>query len=728
MANASSSVAFWGLVAMVAASLYVVLSCLGNKKPRGELHESFASPRPADSQPASESANIRIADEIAMQRGLTTTGSKIVVSNATSQCTVRGVAVHEMEVNTSRDPQITSCIVSRSLLKPLQRSLTGDVAKNAAVLEDMLKHGPAIASAYCRPQSTLCTVEFKKDASVASLEQYNAYLTSTFGFSSSTVANVAHSGTMYTMMPESAHKMVPKRMTIKVDDNGDKHFLVYKYCGKASSENPLDLWRSSGRNVDNDMALNATDSTTSYCSDMLAELAWEAFQFAHVVVEVRRGPDTISAFKFRATKDRMQWFHPTQLVTAYFGNDLEEAPPDFNARRFARFSMEDKGGDRLYWTIVDDIQGSSSSSSSRNPTCTTESVFFLCAPYRATSCTLLERAHGRIIAATSEDPTSLERDAPATHLCVWLAVPADPDTSSGKRAGTASYEPSPSFQIAPSMMAQAPPPNLFESKAKKPTKDLPCVLGEYSGGASPWCAASGGAAGGYAWDVPLREMRPYSQEELGEQIQTINATATLVAVNIVRFHKSYRVVLIGEGRDFSTDAAYVAVLQDNKIMASYGYPPGPASGAVPNVRHVDGRTARIALSGAAADNDGSFLDACLTGEWEGSTRSIIIEKVTDVPLQASRKCIQSFSAAHEVLMHIGSYDSNVGNSDLMGNEFNITALRSFHVGKGYVATLYDAAGFKGSPIGVHKGPVSRCLQDGEVVRSIRVMHSSQHHE
>lgn len=719
---------FWALVITVCVAVSLITSVLLSQ---ANIQEPFAIvPEHGD-----QGAKVRISDEISMQDALNSTGSKIVSTNATTQCTVNDIPVNEMEMNTNGDIEYTSCIVSRSLLKPIKRNLTGDVATDARALQDMLRPGhmaTTVVGAYCRPESTLCTVEFNKNASTSSLQEYNSYLTKTFGFSSVAVSNISGSGTMYVMMPDSSGGLTPKRMTIRVDGEKNKHFLIYKYCGKASEENPLDLWRSAGRNVDGDVALNASDFTTNYCSDMLNQTAWEAFMFSHIIVEVRRGPETLSTFKFRATKDRMQWFHPTHLVSAYFGSEKREAPRDFPARKFSRFRMEDINDDRLYWTILDEVPGSSSGTS--KPVCTTEGVFFLAAPYKSTTCSLHERAHGRIITSVSENPVSIDNPSQATHMCIWMMISSDQSAGNKSSVETSPYTPSnTNGPITKSLIEQSKPTNMFVPAALKPSKDLPCIISSYTNG-GPSCADTANkSAPDIIWEVKLPELRPYTREELVDLTKSNRQplirslsngqSPSLITANYIRFHKSYRIVLIGDGRDFSTDAEYIAVLQDNKVMESYGFPSGPVSAQQqPNVRYVDGRTGIINTTGNSKDNDGSFLDACLSGEWEGSARSIIVEKVTEVPLQASRKC--NMDSVHEVMLHMGNYNSFVQHADIMGNNFDVRTLRSFKVGMGYVAILYSEKSFKGSVIGSYTGPSGVCLQDHQMVQSFKVVHAS----
>jgi hypothetical protein len=673
----------------------------------------------------------RMVDEIAMQKGLNTTGDKILGQRGSTQCRVAGVPVPEMEINTTADPQIISCTVPKTLLKPIRRRDPGSASSDVGHL---LLRGPVIA-AFCRPSSTLCTVEFRKNSSATDMHAYTEHLTHTFGFSSQDLSDITSSGTMYTMMPSSATTSAPKRTTVRVSPDGDRRVLVYKYCARVSTENPLDLWRSAGRNQDDDIALDDNNPTNNYCSDMLGEAAWEAFAFTHVLLEVRRGPDVMSAFRFRATKDRMSWFHPKNLVSARFGPDMKSSPLGFSSKPFSRFSMQDIDGDHLYWAIVDELKVSSAADvpGSSRPECTTKSVYYLAAPYRATACELHERLNGRIVTAVSPDPIALNLDNhTATHMLVWL-VTASNDTS-GKRDDAGAYTPDAPIAAFPGMMEQRKPTSAFENAPARPTKDRLCVLASYSNG-GVCAAAAAQRTSEHKWNAGLPEMKAYTQDAL---VQRMDATRrpmmatlsgdsprpALSSVNLVRFHKSCRVVMFGDGRDFSPDAEFVAVLQDNNVMASYGY--AQAARAVStSVRYSDGRVAQLLLA-QQEDNDGSFIDACLAGaDLEGAARSIIVEKLTLVPLEASRKCNQGFGTVHETLLHVGNYHGTAKITDIMGNTCEVPSLRSFRVGEGYTAILFPQPKFKGTPLGSHKGPAGVCLTDAQTVRSIRVMVTAQ---
>jgi hypothetical protein len=718
---------------LVLASAFVGRSRLqhaSNKDKEKEEEEEDPSPLSDAAEGAREGfaiagdRNVRTVDEIVMQRGLNNTGGHIVGTSGTSQCTVNGVRVHDMEINTSSDTQIVSCIVSKSLLKPIKR--TSPEAPSQEELESLLRR-PAVVAAFCRPSSTLCTVEFNKNTSASSVHDYNAHLTDTFGFSSKSVQDINTSGTMFAMMPDANNSTSPKRMTIVVDSDNNKHFMVYKYCSRVTTENPLDLWRSGGRNIDDDVALNASDPSVNYCSDLLNEAAWEAFQFTHIVLEVRRGPETICKYRFRGTKHRMNWFTPQNLVSVHFGTDSKPAPPAFSSRAFSRFRIDDADGDRLYWCIADSVANTASATG--RPLCSADNVYFLAAPFRATACDLHERLNARIVAANSENPVSLPNgNHTATHMLVWLVLAAN---DAGGKGGSDSSFVAKQTAEWPSLLAQKKPNAPMEGKGAKPTKERPCILAKF---------AAGGVCEGRStttevqWQTPLTSLRPYTEDELTQMLQgtrksTMAAlsgapTPALVSVNGLRFHRSCRVVLFGEGRGFSSDAEFVAVLQDNQLMASYGYAKGRDE-VCSQVRFADGRSLQIDVRGNADDNDGSFLDACLVGELDGAVHSMILEQLTTVPLEASRKCNQGFNSTHEIVLHVGSYDGAVqSHNDLMGNPFAVDGLRSFRVGTGYVAMLFPEPGMRGAALKTIRGPDGVCLSDSQVVRSIKVMHGS----
>ena len=681
------------------------------------------------------------ADERIMQGTLNNTGASIIASGASTQCKVGGVAVHEMELSNASDASTITCTVPKSMLRipdrPPPGGGGGGGGGGSRDLQALLRSGPVIA-AFCRPSSTLCTVEFDRAAAAADVKKYNQYLTDTFGVATTALSRVSTEGTMYVDIPNVPPTARAKRQTIAADDGGTgaKRILAYKYVGKAATESPLDLWRSGGRNADDDLALNASDGTTSYCSELLGEAAWEGLAFSHVVLEVRRGPQTLSSFRFRATKDRLAWFHPMHLVSARFGPDLEEAPLEFASRRFARFRPDDASGDRLFWTIIDDY-APGEGSATLAPECTSQPVVYLAVPHKATACVLHERLQGRIVAAQDvDDPASFE-DAvhPATHIVAWLVVPTTDEPPAAKSSAKAEYQgqlqPRP---IAPSFMEQKAPPNPFDVAAKKPTKDAPVVLCGYASGgpcaqpsaALAWSLALDGGAGAYSRADLTERLSANRSSVLASIASGAPAQATLPTLNFIRFHKSYRVVLFGQGHDFSADAAYVAVLQDASVMATYGYaaaPPAKAD-AAGTVRFAGGRTATLRRAGNVADSgDGAFLDVCIDGEMEGTVRSIIVERVTDVPVQASRKCAADASAAFETLLHVGSYDSSKAQVDVLENGFDVASLRSFRVAEGYTLTLFSRPGMADTPIGVHVGPEGVCVRDGDVVRSIKIIRS-----
>lgn len=673
------------------------------------LRSTVAEPFSNAAVEATNPGNIWGVDNIVgVRRAVNTLGSSILEEGGDAlQCRVSGVGVNDMETSHSRDQNVVSCTISRSLLKPLaRRPLTNNAALDVPRLERLLRYGAA-TEAFCRPRSTVCTVAFMKNTPARRVREYNNYMTRTFGLSANNVANVTHSGTMFAMIPDAGGDgQVPQRMTIRIDDDGNKHFLVYKYS-PAARESPLELWNSGGRHTDDDVALKPDDGSQAYCSTVVREASWRKFQFSYVLVEARRGPDIVCSYRFRAMQDPRGWFTAQNLVSARFGGI--QAPDTFRERRFARFAMED-AQERLYWSIMDEVPDRTSCA---------QMTAFLTIPYRATRCPSYDRLNAKVVASDRLEPLKLS-DVYAkgtsnltTHLNVWLVVVPEGGGTHQARGGSPAAVASTTSNSSGAPMPPAP----FQREPSKPSKTLACILSNRCGAVAP------------DWEAFVPKTGAYTQDALNDIVGDAKVPLIAVAKDAqdpalstltrIRFHKSYRVVVFGEGRDFSPDAYYVAVLHDLRIMRSYGIGAAGTHSSINNVRYADGRRGMIDLKEPPADD--SFMEACLVKDFATSVRSIIVQDVVDVPVQASGRC---GSDVFEIALHVGSYRGGGGQPDvdMCGNAFEPAQLRSLRIAKGYQLHAFDQPGFQGDNK-VHKGPVSVCLDPAtDAILSFRIVY------
>jgi hypothetical protein len=656
---------------------------------------------------------VRITDELQMTAALNPVGQQLVKSNETTMCEVNGVRVNALETSVSLDSDIVSCTVSRFMLKPLNFSLSGSATKDTKALEAVLKQGAAV-SAMCRPNSSVCTIEFSKDASTQELMDYNTMMSNTFGIASVNVSDVAGGGTMYVMLPNGRNGQEPKRVTIRVEPDGSKSFMVYKFSS-VSTETPLDLWTSGGRNVDNDVALNADVPTMCYASDLLRESTWEAFQFSHIMVEARKGSSIISRLKFRATRDRQKWFHPKLLVSAEFGG--MDAGSTFLNKAFEKFTMADAKA-RLYFCIMDEnIVGGISTSASG----CTQQKYYMCVPYRATACPEYDTLNGRVVTATEPASVKLKDYAASTttHLVIWLVVSGSSIQKGGDIGAYTGPEGATGLRV-PTLMEQSPPPGIFDGAAARPSAQSPVILSTNCGGAPGW-ELSLPAEGAAYTESRLRELLKEKVSRRVVATMTDTTSPSMTTMNRVRFQKGYRVVLFGEGRSLSPDAQFVAVLQDSRVAAA-SKPAQPTVNWNPkapmNVRYPDGRTASIAYNESTADNDGTFIEACLSGPFDSAVRSIIVEKINDAPLAAATQC--GTNKTWDVQAHVGHYDSG-SHIDMMGNTFEVQNLKNFHVGAGYTVLLFPEKNYGGTAVTI-RGPDIHCRPPNKTVMSMRILH------
>ena len=696
--------------------------------------------------------DVRTADEIAMTHALNPSGRRVLETGASKRCVVGGVTINGMESSVTGDPDAMSCVVSRFMLKPLEDPASVRAGKGRArqgqsksmgeigpeQLEGMLVGGAAL-SAYCRPDSTLCTVTFDRGAPPDALKAYNTMLKDAFGIGALQPSQVTHTGVQYALLPDGPGRgSAPKRVHVRVEADGSKSFLAYKFV-RSCPESPLELWTSGGRNVDADAALDPDSDALPYASDILREGPWEAFPFSHVIVEARAGARTVARLRFRASKDRMAWFHPEMLTEARFGDSAADSAGsggsadsgDFAKMAFRSFHIA-REGSRLFWCIMADADDPKDCKAQR---------FYLCVPYRDTSCTDLERLHARVLAADGSDPVAAAgyKAESTTHLVVWLSARGwaksdeAPMQFDGSKADGAVR--------LPSLVDQGVPKNVFVTTAQVPTKQSPVMLGNRCGTASPgWQTLLSEGEGAYSaarLEALLGAIRK------GPIAAMVDASVpTLYTLDRLRVHKAFRVVLFGEGRDFSPDAMYVAVLHDPKVLATYGIAPPTAGKTWSNVRYADGRVATIACNDRGDDNDGSFVEACLGEAFTGSARSLIVEKATVVPVYASQKC---GSQAFETVLHVGSYagksskssstssstssssssssSSSTTFSDMVGNDFQPDKLRSFKVDVNYSLVLFPQPSFGGNAVTV-RGPASKCMDDlAPPVASMRVLYT-----
>ena len=715
--------AWFAVSSLLSLAIAVVAGCSSTMRRRLHNNETFSdTPGPVAAK------FLRAADEIVMAKTLNATGRRVLDAASTQACKVDGVLVNGMEGNITTDGSIVSCKVSRYLLTPVDNELyplTGDVSMDVQTLESMLS-SDNVASAYCNPNSTTCTVAFDKRASALAVTKYNEMLGDTFGIGALEVGDVRHSGTMYVKIPTGPNTSAPKRMRVRVEDDGTKSFMVYKFV-RNSRESPADLWASGSRNDDVEDALDADSDTLSYCSELLGEQQWSAFKFSHVVVEARRGDQVLCKLRFRGTQHRTAWFHPKFLTAAEFNG--QDAGGGFASRLFQHFRIQ-QDNSRLFWSIMDETD--------EPDNCADGQRFFLCVPYGDTACAATERLHGRVIVAPSGTaPVAAAEYSPntATHLVVWLVA-------SGIGGGDRTDASPPPYQSdgtrvirMPTLAEQMPDAvkNILVNKMEAPTRAAPVILGNNCGSDEPgWQARLG--PGEYTRErletLLAEEVKPpgrFATMVSESAAAGAPATPTLYSMNRVRFHTSARVVLFGEApSDFSTDAEYVAVLQDVTTLQTFGIAANADREYSKRVHIVGGsRSVDAPLLTYAEQQDGSsssssYKEVCLTGVYDSSVRSMIVENVGIIPVQASVKC--GGAKTFETSLHISSHPTATKRTDMLGNAFDLQNLRRFVVAAGYVAHAFSQPGFKGTRA-VIRGPGEVCLAaDAPGYASLRVVY------
>lgn len=704
-----------------------------------------------------------LSDNIAMADALNSTGQEIMSANASTQCDVpvrsrssrsKMVTVSGFERNVSLDSSMTSCKVSRFLLKPITWRLTGDNAQDTQLLEQALLRGPAVRTR-CDDQSTFCTVHFDRGLSSSrSLREYNKMLSTSFGIAAPDVASVTATGISYVMVPNGRNGSIPRRAYVRVESDQSRSVMVYKYSA-VSLESPQDLWQSAGRNSDNDIAMNPDSPSMTYASELLSEGAWSAFQFSYIVVEARRGSAIIAQLRFRATEDRQGWFHPKFLVAAKFGT--REMPATFSNRAFARFqlapppsassssgSTSESNEPRLYFCVMDEAEDASR--------CATQK-FFMCIPYKATSCASYDYLNAKVVATQEERPVTLGdydlRSGP-THVAVFLVMSSSSVPKSDELGGPLGSG-SGSARVK-GVLEQKKPQNPLKQGPLRPSRQAPViVLSSCSADPPAWQLAMPAEGGAY----PETRMTALleSQAKTSMQASLLSGGASqgvsLSGLERVRFLKTTRVVVFGQGRSLSPDATFVLVLQDWRVATAADRPPTSSFSMrnPQNLRYADGRTDSVALDEKSHDNDGSFLDACLAGSpAEGLVQSMIVEKVSDeLPVLAARQCQ---SSRWDVQLHVGHYRGGARNQDVTGNPFDPKELRSFKVAAGYTLQLFTGEDFTdvaqqnaaaksaqqnknadskkgGQPSRVVRGPTPQpvCIT-GTAMKSFRVLHNS----
>lgn len=700
----------------MAISVAAVLFLFLDANHRKELFSEILS----HSSPTANSFS-RAADEIAMTKTLNATGRQLLDAASTRACRIDGVQVNGMEGNITTDASMLSCKVSRYLLTPVdadKHPLTGDISMDVQTLESILS-SESIASAYCNPNSTTCTVAFDKRASAPQVTKYNQMLGDTFGLGAVEVGDVRHSGTMYVKLPTG-----PKRLRVRLDPDGTKSFMVYKFV-PTSRESPADLWASGGKNDDDQDALDADSDRTSYCSEILGEQQWSDFKFSHVVVEARHGDKILCKLRFRGTQDRMAWFHPQFLTSAEFNG--QDAGPGFATRLFQHFRI--RGGQeddsRLFWSIMDETE---------EPTNCDAQRFFLCVPHGATSCESTERLNGRVIVAASGSaavaPSEYDHKT-ATHLVVWVVAGGSARTN----ATPPPFQSDGQRVISIGSIADQMPKgvaNLLVNRMDVPTRAMPVIIGNNCGSEEPgWQTRlePGRYTQAGLTDL-LTEAKPPGRLAMATSEASASApsTPTLYSLNRVRFHTSARVVLFGDGpTDFSSDADFIAVLHDVATLQSFGIAANANAEYAKSVHVVMSGSDKVEKSMTYAvsppSSDGSFKEVCLKGIYDSSVRSMIIENVGIIPLQASTKC--GTFKVFETSLHIGRHDGVKKDSlDMLGNAFKLENLRRFVVASGYVVAAFSQPGFKGTKA-VMRGPGEVCLPaSAPGYASLQVMHAS----
>ncbi len=659
----------------------------------------------------------RATDEIAMTKALNKTGRRVLDAASTKACTVDGVQINGMEGNITTDKSMVSCKVSRYLLTPVDNELhplTGDVGMDVQTLESILS-SHNIASAYCNPNSTACTVAFDKHASASQVTEYNEMLGDTFGLGAVDVGDVRHSGTMYVMLPTGPNTQAPKRVRVRVEDDGSKSFMVYKFV-RNSRESPADLWASGGRNDDDQDALDADSDTMSYVSEILGEQQWSAFKFSHIVVEARRGDKVLCKLRFRGTQDRLAWFHPKFLTSAEFNG--QDAGTTFASKLFQHFRIRGQDDSRLFWSIMDETDDPDNCENQR---------FFLCVPYGDTSCASTERLHSRVIVASSGGTSVSATDydpKTSTHLVVWIVAGGTGRTD----ASPPPYQSDGQRVISLGSISDQMPEgvkNVLVNKMDVPTRASPVIIGNNCGSEEPgWqTRLDPGKYTQERLNALLSEVKPPGRLALAvSEASSAPSTPTLYSLNRVRFHTSARVILFGQGpADFSTEADFIAVLQDVRTLQSFGIAANANAKYTKRV-HVSsgGITSDAMIYSDQNASDGTYKEVCLNGVYDSSVRSMLVENVGVIPLQASTKC-GSFKV-FETSLHISKIDGVNASVDMLGNSFEVKNLRRFVVAAGYVVLAFSQPRYRGTKV-VMRGPGEVCLAaDASGYASLKIMY------